>query len=83
MSRSDKALIFEETKVQVLTSVTNTQRQSQIWEGANVSCTFTEGVCLLPYSCTSGGVTFGNISQLDNHSLAQLPSGYSTSFSLA
>lgn len=61
-----------------LDAATNVQRQAQLWQGANVSCALTDKVDELPLSCDRGGVTFGNMSQLENPFLAQLPGGYST-----
>lgn len=61
-----------------LSSANNDQRQAQLWQGTNVSCTITEKDQTLPYSCTQGGVTLSNMSRLENPFLAQLPSAYST-----
>ncbi|KAJ5982762.1 hypothetical protein N7451_012862 [Penicillium sp. IBT 35674x] len=61
-----------------LASANNQQQESQIWQSANVTCLQTKRYEEIPKSCSSGGVTFANISQLEHPFLAQLPSGYST-----
>lgn len=61
-----------------LASITAEQRQALLWQGANITCARTENDETVPISCSTGGVTFGDMVQLEDPFLAQLPSGYST-----
>lgn len=69
-----------------LTTATNTQPQAQLWQGAGFTCDTlkildraangsSDGA--IPSSCGKG-VTFGNVSSLNDPFLAELPSGYNT-----
>lgn len=61
-----------------LTSTTISEVQSQLWQGANVTCVLKYGAEKLPQSCGYGGSTLADMSQLAEPFLAELPSGYNT-----
>jgi hypothetical protein len=61
-----------------LTVASKTQVQAQLWQRAKISCAYTGETRTLSQSCILGGVTFGNMSGLENPFLAQLTSGYNT-----
>ncbi|KAJ5356579.1 hypothetical protein N7517_011188 [Penicillium concentricum] len=73
----DSNLVVSMTR-SALTSTTISEVQSQLWQGANVTCVLKYGTQKLPQSCRYGGSTLANISQLAEPFLAELPSGYNT-----
>jgi hypothetical protein len=60
-----------------LTSATNTQPQSQLWQGAGFTCNVLDLDVPVPPSCGKGA-TFGNISTLHDPFLAEIPDGFNT-----
>ncbi|KAJ5175369.1 uncharacterized protein N7482_001246 [Penicillium canariense] len=73
----DSNLVVAMTR-SALTSTTISEVQSQLWQGANVTCVRKYGSEELPQSCRYGGSTLANMSQLVEPFLAELPSGYNT-----
>ena len=73
---SDTNLITILTR-NALTSTYNTDPQARLWVG-NYSCSMLNYTEALPEQCVVGSATLGNLSQLTNPYLAQLPSGYNT-----
>lgn len=73
----DSNLVVAMTR-SALTSTTISEVQSQLWQGDNVTCVLKYGSTKLPQSCSYGGNTLTNMSQLAEPFLAELPSGYNT-----
>ena len=61
----------------VLTSTFNTDPQARLWQDS-YSCSVLNETGPLPEQCVLGSATLGNLSQLTNPYLAQLPSEYNT-----
>ncbi|CAI7654304.1 unnamed protein product [Penicillium discolor] len=73
----DSNLVVAMTR-SALTSTTISEVQSQLWQGANVTCVLKYGSEKLPQSCGYGGSTLADMSQLAEPFLTELPSGYNT-----
>jgi hypothetical protein len=81
--KADSSINGDPNMIVVLTRsalavASTTQVQTQLWQGANVSCAYTREISVPSQSCTHGGVSFANMSGLEHPFLAQLASGYNT-----